>query len=46
MTIEDLMRDNGELIKKGTLGEEGDVEFWEDGTTSQRRKDEINDDIL
>ncbi|KAI9850736.1 MAG: hypothetical protein M1830_006963 [Pleopsidium flavum] len=46
MTIEDLMRDKGELVKKGTLGTEGDVEFWEDGSTSERRKDEINDDIL
>lgn len=46
MTIEDLMRDRGELVKKGTLDVDGDVEFWEDGSTSERRKDEINDDIL
>jgi protein import protein ZIM17 len=46
MTIEDMMRDRGELVKRGTLDAGGDVEFWEDGTTSQRRKDEINDDIL
>lgn len=44
MTIEDLMRDRGELVKKGTLGADGDVEFWEDGSTSERRKDEINDE--
>lgn len=25
------MREKGELIKKGTLGSEGDVEFWSDG---------------
>ncbi|KAM0332051.1 hypothetical protein ACHAQA_002320 [Verticillium albo-atrum] len=29
-TIEDLMREKGQLVKKGTLGEDGDIEFWED----------------
>jgi len=38
MTIEDLMRDKGELMKKGTLGEDGDVEFWDDGSTTPRAK--------
>lgn len=34
ITIEDLLREKGQLLKKGTLGagEDGDVEFWEDGT--------------
>ncbi|KAI1487161.1 DNL zinc finger-domain-containing protein [Biscogniauxia mediterranea] len=36
ITIEDLMREKGQLVKRGTLGEDGDVEFWEDGTTTQR----------
>ena len=31
MTIEDLMRERGQLVKKGTLSEDGDLEFWEDG---------------
>jgi protein import protein ZIM17 len=31
-----LLREKGELIKRGTLGEEGDLEFWEDGTTTVR----------
>ena len=35
MTIEDLMREKGQLVKKGTLSEDGDVEFWEDGSTSK-----------
>ncbi|KAK4132377.1 zf-DNL-domain-containing protein [Trichocladium antarcticum] len=40
-TIEDILRDRGELIKKGTLGagaaEDGeDLEFWEDGTSTPR----------
>lgn len=36
MTIEDLLREKGLAVKKGTLGEEGDIEFWEDGTTTVR----------
>jgi protein import protein ZIM17 len=36
MTIEDLMRERGQLVKKGTLSEDGDVEFWEDGTSNKR----------
>ncbi|KAH6650344.1 DNL zinc finger-domain-containing protein [Chaetomium tenue] len=36
MTVEDLLREKGELVKKGTLGEEGDLEFWDDGTSSVR----------
>ncbi len=35
-TIEDILRDKGELIRKGTLGEEGDLEFWDDGTSTVR----------
>ena len=33
-TIEDLMREKGEHFKRGTL--EGDMEFWDDGTQSER----------
>jgi len=33
ITIEDLMRERGQLVKKGTLSEDGDVEFWEDVST-------------
>jgi protein import protein ZIM17 len=40
MTIEDLMRERGQLVKKGTLSEDGDVEFWEDGTTTQHVRKE------
>jgi len=36
MTIEDLMREQGQLVKKGTLSEDGDLEFWEDGSTTKR----------
>jgi mitochondrial protein import protein ZIM17 len=34
VTVEDLMRDRGRLVKRGTLGEDGDLEFWEDGTVT------------
>jgi protein import protein ZIM17 len=36
MTIEDLMREQGQLVKKGTLSEDGDLEFWSDGSTTKR----------
>ncbi|KAI0854165.1 DNL zinc finger-domain-containing protein [Daldinia vernicosa] len=38
MTIEDLMKERGQLVKRGTLGETGDVEFWEDGTVTDRKQ--------
>lgn len=41
MTIEDLMRERGQLVKKGTLSEDGDLEFWEDGTTSKHVKEGV-----
>ncbi|TVY31614.1 Uncharacterized protein LSUB1_G008602, partial [Lachnellula subtilissima] len=39
LTIEDLMKERGQLVKKGTLSEDGDVEFWEDGTQTEHKKD-------
>ncbi|KAH7390718.1 DNL zinc finger-domain-containing protein, partial [Pyrenochaeta sp. MPI-SDFR-AT-0127] len=36
VTVEDLMRDKGHLVKKGSLGAEGDVEFWDDGSSTPR----------
>ncbi|KAI0173355.1 DNL zinc finger-domain-containing protein [Hypoxylon sp. FL1284] len=36
ITVEDLMREKGQLVKRGTLGEDGDVEFWEDGSVTER----------
>jgi protein import protein ZIM17 len=36
MTIEDLMREQGQLVKKGMLSENGDLEFWSDGSTTKR----------
>jgi protein import protein ZIM17 len=37
MTVEDLLRERGELVKRGTLGEDGDLEFWEDGEVTPRQ---------
>lgn len=31
MTLEDIMREKGELVRRGRVGVEGDVEFWDDG---------------
>lgn len=36
LTVEDLMRERGQLVKKGTLSEDGSLEFWEDGTATER----------
>ncbi|KAK7752760.1 hypothetical protein SLS62_005312 [Diatrype stigma] len=36
ITIEDIMRERGRLVKRGTLGVDGDIEFWEDDETSSR----------
>ncbi|CAO2654321.1 Nn.00g110540.m01.CDS01 [Neocucurbitaria sp. VM-36] len=36
VTIEDLMREKGNLVKKGSLSAEGDVEFWDDGSSTPR----------
>ncbi|KAI3399270.1 hypothetical protein diail_7434 [Diaporthe ilicicola] len=45
LTVEDLMREKGRLVKRGTLGEDGDIEFWEDGSTTSRgeRQSDGND---
>lgn len=45
LTVEDLMRERGRLVKRGTLGEDGDIEFWEDGSTTNRgeRQSDGND---
>ncbi|PHH64510.1 hypothetical protein CDD81_4289 [Ophiocordyceps australis] len=30
VTVEQLMREKGNLVKRGSLGEDGDIEFWPD----------------
>jgi mitochondrial protein import protein ZIM17 len=32
-----LLQEKGQLVKKGTLSEDGDLEFWDDGTTTRRK---------
>lgn len=34
------MRERGQLVKRGTLSEDGDLEFWEDGSTTKHVKEE------
>ncbi|KAJ4323258.1 hypothetical protein N0V94_002002 [Neodidymelliopsis sp. IMI 364377] len=36
VTIEDLMKEKGSLVRRGSLSAEGDVEFWEDGSSTPR----------
>lgn len=35
------MREQGQLVKKGTLSEDGNLEFWSDGTRTERRKENV-----
>lgn len=32
VTVEDLLRDKGQIVRRGSLGEDGDVEFWPEDT--------------
>lgn len=45
-TIEDIMREQGKLVKKGTLGENGDIELWDDGTTTDRQTRLVAEDVM
>ena len=36
ITIEDILREKGQLIKKGHLSGQGDIELWDDGTSTAR----------
>ncbi|RYP10220.1 hypothetical protein DL765_008182 [Monosporascus sp. GIB2] len=45
ITIEDLMRERGQLVKRGALGEGGDVEFWEDGTVADGADNATSDGV-
>jgi len=40
VNIEDILRERGQQVKKGTLSEEGDIEFWDDGSVTVRGQDE------
>ena len=37
------MREQGELVKKGSLSDDGDVEFWANGST-KRRNDGVREE--
>lgn len=36
LTVEDLMREKGRLVKRGTLGEDGDIELWPEDLAEQQ----------
>ncbi|KAF2227860.1 DNL zinc finger-domain-containing protein [Elsinoe ampelina] len=36
ITLEDLLKEKGQFLKRGSLSAEGDVEFWDDGTETKR----------
>ncbi|KPM38957.1 hypothetical protein AK830_g7576 [Neonectria ditissima] len=42
-TIEDLMREKGQLVKRGSLGEDGDIEFWPEEEYASQREDQDGD---
>ncbi|KAK0392684.1 hypothetical protein NLU13_2179 [Sarocladium strictum] len=35
-SLEDIMKKKGQLVKRGSLGEDGDIEFWPDEPTEER----------
>lgn len=37
-TLEDIIKEKGQLMKKGTLSEDGDFEVWADGSATRREK--------
>lgn len=39
ITIEDIMREKGEFIKKGSLGADGDVEFYDDQAGEEEQQE-------
>lgn len=41
MTVEDLMREKGQLVKRGSLGEDGDIEFWPEEKYEQQEDGEV-----
>lgn len=36
------MRQKGQLVKRGTLDGSGDLEFWDDGTLTERDKSRMS----
>ncbi|KAL0254888.1 hypothetical protein SLS55_009412 [Diplodia seriata] len=34
-TLEDIMREKGQLVKRGQLSDDGDLELWDDGSQTK-----------
>ncbi|RDL34784.1 uncharacterized protein BP5553_07912 [Venustampulla echinocandica] len=45
ITLEDIMREKGQIIKKGTLSEDGNVEFWEDRRVNNTRSNPRSSEV-
>ena len=45
MTVEDLVKLNGEVLRKGVLNVEGDFEFWDDGSKTHRLPEKSADGV-
>ncbi|GKT98753.1 unnamed protein product [Fusarium langsethiae] len=43
ITIEQLMEKKGQLVKRGTLGEDGDIEFWPENSLPARKGSDKNE---
>ncbi|KAF2402386.1 zf-DNL-domain-containing protein, partial [Trichodelitschia bisporula] len=37
VTLEDILKNKGQLVKRGSLSAEGDLEFWDDGSQTPRQ---------
>jgi len=38
VTLEDIMKEKGEVLRKGNINAEGDVEFWPEGGEGEKGK--------
>jgi len=38
ITLEDILKEKGQLIKKGALNKEGNVEFWDDNLQNDEQE--------
>ena len=40
-TIEDILREKGQSVRRGSVGEDGDVEFWDEEEIARRKAREM-----
>ena len=44
-TIEDILEQKGELVKKGRLGPDGDMEFWDSSAPVGAPGGDLRDEV-